>query len=965
MFYVDVELDYDAQLSEDREVCGWYLPHTDVGSWIVVLEELESQVNELHFFLAPTDAHNVAALGLIAIGKSRDPSPQQAKSAQISWRIPVGSIPLTKPLGHVSGKTVLIPWHSKLSLSAGSNRLKKAVESLYARYLVWLPQIGLIGLEADDEIELTNLLRPPQSTNRLPHWSAPIPQDRVPDRIDSISVRNPFDLDNLFQQEQKDIGGDSSELMNLNEKGEPEPDGIKSYLKKSMRKVMAKWVDKGKKGAAASSVGGKPNGKQSGTNPGAGQNAGQGSGNSLGQNISNYLSNLFNGSLQAERDKQIEKLLNLMARDPDRALKYSIPMGGGAGGMPRGVASPGAKLGQHNVDFSLSSLGGGGGAVDPWSIRDDLRKKLMESYREQARREIAAGRHRRAAYIHAHLLGDFAGAATILENGKFFSEAAALYGQHLNRPRDQARCLTAAARFDEAAAIYEKLEDFVAAGDLWIKVDQPEKAKHAYERGVELAISRQNILGAALLLDKQLSDRPRAEQLLWQQWPYGTQPYDAAVLAFRWLAESNRHNEAQERFRHMVGLVQSAAQQLLLARVCQSLHESYPQQILRNAAEDQCRLSLADGMESLPKSEIATRLDILRSLHPSDHFLQRDARRFAEQATKSSSLPPPFKQPNSPLLQSLTRLKLTEAAFIDALMIGPEVFAIGWKSSKLIACRVHCQEEALSSQHKIDFAILSRETAGLAQACLNRNISDPEIYISFFGNELGFSPSKLISPIGNSPWTIRETPYPQMLRCALGEDQSVWTLSTDLRSLTVYRKGLPSTYDVTSALGSLVEDENLLGLDNTPNSQSIQLCCVGNQPFLALGNLLLSVKHGHIVLINAFDSPITHIAPSLAHSLLRVMVSTANGLACWYVGSEELEYIARGETYREATFLHGGRIVALSDRAIELYERNQKGTVLRATEAIGSLYACRLLPISVGIFGLLCADGTILRWKHR
>lgn len=965
MLYVDVELDYDAQLSADREVCGWYLPHIDVSSWIVVLAELESQVNELHFFLAPTDAHNVAALGLIAIGKSRDPNPQQVKSAQISWQIPVGSIPLTKPLGQASAKTVLIPWHSKLSLSAGNYKLKKAVESLSAQFLVWLPNIGLIGLEAEDEIELANLLRPPPSTNRFAHWSSPTPHTRVPDRIDSISVRNPFDLDNLFQQEQKDIGGDSNELMNLNEKGEPEPDGIKSYLKKSMRKVMAKWVEQGKKGAAANSAGGTPNGKQSGTNPGAGQEGGQGSGNSLGQNISNYLSNLFNGSLQAERDKQIEKLLNLMARDPDRALKYSIPMGGGAGGMPRGVASPGAKLGQRNVDFSLSSLGGGGGAVDPWSIRDDLRKKLMESYREQARREIAAGRHRRAAYIHAHLLGDFAGAATILENGKFFSEAAALYGQHLNRPRDQARCLISAARFDEAAAIYEKLEDFVAAGDLWSKVDQREKAQRAYERGVELALSRQNILAAAQLLDKQLADRPRAEQLLWQQWPYGTQPYDATVLAFRWLAESNRHDEAQERFRHIVGLVQSAAQQLLLARVCQSLHESYPQQFLRNAAEDQCRLSLADGMELLPKSEIATRMDILRSLHPGDHFLQRDARRFVERTAKSNPVPPPFQPANSALLQPLTRLKLTDASFIDALMIGAEIFAIGWKSSKLIACRTHCQDESLSNQHKIDVAILSRETAGLAQACLNRNVSEPEIYISFFGNELGFSPSKLLSPVGNSAWTIRETPYPQMLRCALGEDQSTWTLSTDLRSLTVYRKGLPSTYDVTSAIASLAEDESLLGLDNSGNSQSIHLCCGGNQPFLALGNLLLSVKHGRVVIINIFDSPITHLAPSLPHSMLRVLVSTANGLACWYIGSEELEYIARGELYREATFLHGGRIVALSDRAIELYERNQKGTTLRATEAIGSIHTCRLLPISVGIFGLLCADGTLLRWKHR
>lgn len=74
------------------------------------------------------------------------------------------------------------------------------------------------------------------------------------------------------------------------------------------------------------------------------------------------------------------------------------------------------------------------------------------------------------------------------------------------------------------------------------------------------------IVAAAKLLDEKLQHRERAEQLLWQQWPYGQQVLDSTILAFTWLAEGERHTEVLERFQAVSALASNPIQQTLLAR---------------------------------------------------------------------------------------------------------------------------------------------------------------------------------------------------------------------------------------------------------------------------------------------------------------------------------------------------------------------------------------------------------------
>lgn len=956
MLLVDVRLTYAESSSEPRNITGWFLPNIDYSSWLHALQSIGSQARTTRFYLAPSNIQDAKASGLIALFQSAH-SPQKFSRETQSSIIPLGAIPLSTCVTHQRIR-LFLPLHSKLTPCNCEATVKTLLQNLTVCELVWLPKIGLIGLEMDDEIHPDLLLKPPTSPKSAIRWRPPPAWQSIPDRLPQISMIGSIDETQIFSNERNPIGGKASQLMDIDEKGNPKPKSLTSKIKDVSRNLLTGFL--GPKAAVSK----KDSPDQSPTKkvePAQQQN-------SLRASVSNYLRNFFDRSLQAERDNQIEKLLRLMMKDPDKALQFSIPMGGETkGNAPRGVAEPGTKLNKRPIDFSFQSFSSGGGPVDAWSIRNDLRQKLLAAYHDQARREIAAGRYRRAAYIYAHLLGDMAQAATVLERGKFYAEAATLYGKFLNRPRDQARCLIAAAQFEAAAKVYDELGEFVAAGDMWLKVDEPQRAQDAYEKAVDVALMRNDILGATKLLDEKMGRRDRGEQLLWQQWPYGTQPFEASVLAFKWLAAANRHSEALERFQSAIDLANNLTYQNLLTQLCLHLAHNYPLECLKEIAEDQCRLSVANGIDSVSLSEREKRMEILRALHPLDPYLQRDSRRFLNRASQTKPAAVVEAKANSHSLPTRSPVTLTDAAYIDAVMIGSEILAIGWKANRLIASRAECSSLQADS-HNMQFVTIadsSRAVASNASVCFNHSINDPKAFISFFGTEVGFSPGQLRRDGSGSVWSICESPYPQMLKAASSVKQQLWAITNDMRSLTTYHNGLPQTYDLLSPLRHLIENDLISGMEGPPNPHQVHICCVESQPFIALGNLLLTISNSQVNLIHMFDSPITHICPSLPHLQPRVLISTNNDLQCWYIDSQRLEAISRGSGYSEAIFLHGGRLVALTDNLLELYERNQHGYKLRLTENVGSRAGCRLLPISADLFGLLLLDGTILRWKHR
>src|SRR5258706_6839588 len=169
----------------------------------------------------------------------------------------------------------------------------------------------------------------------------------------------------------------------------------------------------------------------------------------------------MNSNLDRMRHKELHRLLHLLEKDPEAGLRHAIPMNDFA---HRGLGRPGGRLGERPPDLDVNRLGGG--PADFWHVPDHLQQVLRRRYREMADRELQLGRHRRAAYIYAELLGDLVSAAHALKQGQLYREAAVIYEEHLHNPLEAARCLADGGLLLEAIERYEKLERWLEAADL-------------------------------------------------------------------------------------------------------------------------------------------------------------------------------------------------------------------------------------------------------------------------------------------------------------------------------------------------------------------------------------------------------------------------------------------------------------------------------------------------------------------
>ena len=225
------------------------------------------------------------------------------------------------------------------------------------------------------------------------------------------------------------------------------------------------------------------------------------------------------------RQRELNRLLDMMDKDPLQGLRYAIPLSGFEG--RRGQSSPGWKLGKRNLTLGGNSQGGH--AVDGWDIDYQTQLALERKYRQAALNETAAGNHDRAAYIYGELLGDWGTAAKSLSEAGRHREATAIYLNKLNNPHLAAAALEKSGLLDQAAEQYLNGQNFVKAGDLYLQMEQESRARQCYSDAI--AASKDPIVTSRLYFEK-LSDSDSALLVLEQQWRTGknTQKYLGRTL---------------------------------------------------------------------------------------------------------------------------------------------------------------------------------------------------------------------------------------------------------------------------------------------------------------------------------------------------------------------------------------------------------------------------------------------------
>ncbi len=326
--------------------------------------------------------------------------------------------------------------------------------------------------------------------------------------------------------------------------------------------------------------------------------------------------------LDDARHQELQRLLQALADDPDRGLRFALPLAGGDG-EHRGVASPGISLTARLVDFS--SRFGGGQAVDPWSIDPHTQVALRARYLELAQREISLGRHRRAAYIYATLLGNLSSAAQTLEQGRHYRDAAALYLERLKQPLEAARALQRGGIFDEAARLFTAHGDHLAAAECHRQGGQLDEAQASWRAAVAALCASQDVLRAADILVTHLDAADEALALLSDAWP--THPQAGKCLAARisLLGRCGRHTETSDLIEHLVDHDDGRSELVLEALI--QAHATYPEPEVGSVAADAGRRLVSRCL--LAGAASGPLLKRLHALSNEDRLLATDAARWS------------------------------------------------------------------------------------------------------------------------------------------------------------------------------------------------------------------------------------------------------------------------------------------------------------------------------------------------
>ena len=394
-----------------------------------------------------------------------------------------------------------------------------------------------------------------------------------------------------------------------------------------------------------------------------------------------------NESIQAARNREIERLVHLLDTDPDAGLRYALPLGADP---PRGVGTPGTQLTTRAVDFGARS---GSGPGDPWAVQAEHRRKLTEQYRNLANREISLGRHRRAAYILAQLLGDWTAAARTLADGGHHREAAIIYDERLKRPLEATKCLENGGLLTEAIVIYEKLEMHEKIGDLYSQLEQSVKAEQAYRRAVDARRANADRLAAASLLETKLHAPLEAWDELAGGWPASPQAEHCLREAFAWTERHHDSDRAKQFLHDASARAKSSQEAVALVSQAADLAGGYPDPVVQAAAAETV---LAVASPRLPRAEAAELSGLtaaLRRLAPDDRLLSRDCDRYGRDRSAAPLLPSvPSRREKR--LQLRRTIKLPFDNVRACVASADSFYAAGWRDNELPVIRGNWQGSA-------------------------------------------------------------------------------------------------------------------------------------------------------------------------------------------------------------------------------------------------------------------------------
>jgi hypothetical protein len=906
------------QLRHDESVVGpasaWFLPGNSAREWIDELVLCGLADMETRLFPVPRSLTDRTPVGLFVLpvaGHVWNRRPRGFGCRVVANRL------------HVPVDAILFP-------PVTDAEIIKACPTPLA---LFHPVYGLSGFELESALCVPDLLKAPPE--QLQNWNyaqvgvAPIPE------LSGVMLVAPPSLENLYGGAEQEIGTEYPGDL------PPAPNEPRSDTVARTQRNLRQWLAKGVAGILRHV-------------PHVGQ---QRTWVNAAEDWANRQLRGVNQQLDAIRQKEIHRLLHLLKADPEIGLKYAIPLNHFA---HRGIGQSSARLGPRSLDFDPKKLGGQ--AIDPWNLTSDAQNKLRQSYREMANREMRLGRHRRAAYIFAELLGDLLAAANALRQGRCYHEAAVIYEGHLKNPAEAAACLAEGGLLLEAIDRYVKLGRWLEVAGLYEKLGDHRAFRDTLQRVVEERLAQDDILAAAKLVDERLGEPEKALQLLQGAWPRSNQAVACMGEAFRLMARLNRHEAALDTVNRLAKEIAEITRAPLLLTVLVRAARDYPHSEIRHRAGDISRVLISNRLKSpqTAETEVSQILLQLVQLAPQDRLLTRDANRYlaARKGTGVQArrvIPPPLKG-NLPVVD--VRFKLPRQIQWHQLRSEWHCFyATGITGQHLTLVRGVWEGEIQSVTWKCPSSLV-RNGALLFEPTGERGRSVAIGLIDGLRFDAKHFPA---SDVFHGQECIAATPSwlpPQGFPYAYGPE-SIWSghVAAGRAVLSCYDKQgrLQTTIDVTEAL--------LLASTRDDKSR-LCLAAVGNGAAIAMGNRLVYTRgNGETTHMDLPDQVVGLYGtePNTRHGVAIMMRQEA---AIHWLGSPGLIQLARDLNEPICAFIPGGPLVLISQSTVHLIEVDSRGVQKTARfEVVGGRPIGACPTSSPGKFGILTSEGEMTVYR--
>lgn len=878
-----------------NEISAWFIPGGNVDSWVDEISNWNVPHHDIEILVVPRSKSDLSAAGMLAVGPV--PPSEQVSSFCVPYKSYL--------------EQVFVPIDAELFPFVGKTELARLIvkENTY----IWHPTIGLVVAGADEKLSVSDLLVSPNVSDHS--WDGAREGVVFSSRISFVkALVNPSVAD-VLRDGRDDIGEKAEDLKNI-----PKPrDGAGNRISESdlanqmLRPFahLAKFV--------------------SGMVPEGGSH--RTVFNSM-QDWANRVLNNASESLLRRRNKELFRLMKMLEDDPDNGLKFALPMSGGGG---RGLAPPGGSLSRNVTDFNLKSLFGGSGPTDYWDIPHEVRMRMHRQYRELAQREMNLGRYRRAAYIYAHLLGDYSASARALEEGHHFREAAVLYRERLQNIPRAIECLQSGGLWTEAIELCIEKERWEQAGDLYLAIEREEKAAECFDTAATNATQSGMFVEASRIYETKMHDVDRAIETLRIGFPNQHKVVPCVREMLRIQQENARNEETRDLLRSFCEESENSTIHSGVIELISGTAVDHPDALIRNCAHDTTTRIVSRMLKRDASQNVPRMLSAIARLAPRDKILRRDCSRFpnSELRLKRNVPSKPNAENSAKGIQVLETFQMSgKTNWQHAIGFRHGFVAVGMQDTgQLALVRSGWNGEGVNQVQK-------RKLEQLTSTSMNL-IGDE--HSSYIGLQLsGILDETIQFPETSNLPLLKVGPSPTDAFGRMGvafEGPNRWCCvrwaETHLTIETVDNNG----HLITSRFLRDLDHESDLNID-------IKVFCNGRKRFVAVSgfdggvglafNELIAIGRSDQTDVLGLDHEVVEIAGSARGTLSRIALAFEYGVqVVWdQVGSFSTLRICP-ESYRpKILFLRTGHLVVATNEEVEVFQTRNNDVVWVASKKL-------------------------------